>query len=110
MRPRLLVPSIACALTLAACSMSAALRPGVDSPVPTGQMSPRNPPRVAPSMTDSLAGRGGKVVARKEVAGKEDPSTLVAADASRCSVSARQYKRTKVGDEVRCAWSAGGDR
>jgi len=110
MRRTVLVPLIG--TLIAACSSSVALRPGgVDTPVPTASMSPRNPPRVQPSAVDSLSGRAPSVVARKKVSAKEDPSTLVAQDASRCTVSAKKYDATHVGDAVRCDWSTTrGDR
>jgi hypothetical protein len=45
---------------------------------------------------------------RKEVAAKEDPATLVAADRSRCAVSADRFKKATVGSREICDWRTGG--
>lgn len=46
----------------------------------------------------------------KTVQGKEDPATLVAADASTCVVTVRRYQAVKIGDRVTCRWQRwGGD-
>ena len=38
------------------------------------------------------------------VAAKEDPSTLIAGDGGRCTVSASRFADVKVGDLYSCAW------
>ncbi len=43
---------------------------------------------------------------RKKVVDKRDPAWLVAADRTKCSVSADKYERTAIGDKVVCAWVA----
>lgn len=40
----------------------------------------------------------------KKVNGKEDPNLLLAADRSRCTVSAAKYRETAIGESVLCAW------
>lgn len=43
-------------------------------------------------------------VSRKVVARKEDPSTLIAQDRTRCAVPATKYRDSAVGDNVWCDW------
>ena len=47
-------------------------------------------------------------LSRKEVAAKEEPATLVAADRSRCMVSAARFKSANVGSREICDWRTGG--
>jgi len=44
-------------------------------------------------------------LASKKVSGKEEPNVLLAADRTRCTVSADKYRETAVGESVLCAWS-----
>lgn len=44
-------------------------------------------------------------VASKKVSGKEDPNVLIAADRSRCTVSADKYREVAIGESVLCAWA-----
>jgi hypothetical protein len=46
-------------------------------------------------------------VSRKRVDAKEEPSTLVAADRTRCTVTDERFRDTKVGDTAMCDWRAG---
>jgi hypothetical protein len=43
----------------------------------------------------------------KVVAGKEPPTTLIAGDGSRCTVTERRYRNIQVGDDALCAWHKG---
>ena len=51
-------------------------------------------------------GRRGDVlqVSEKVVAGREAPTTLLAEDGSRCTVTKRRFDDTREGDRVTCAW------
>jgi hypothetical protein len=44
-------------------------------------------------------------VASKKVSGKEDPNVLIAADRTRCTVSADKYREVALGESVLCAWA-----
>jgi len=43
-------------------------------------------------------------MARKVVVGKAAPTSLLAADGTRCIVTAKRYEETKEGDKVTCRW------
>jgi hypothetical protein len=43
----------------------------------------------------------------KVVAGKEPPTTLIAEDASRCTVTEGRYREIQIGDRALCAWRTG---
>jgi hypothetical protein len=43
---------------------------------------------------------------RKAVITKEEPTSLIAADGSRCLVGEDKYAHTDIGDRVWCVWSA----
>ena len=62
--------------------------------------------------TSTMSGQGmlstDGGLARKEVAAKEEPATLVAADRSRCMVSAERFKNATVGSREICDWRTGG--
>jgi hypothetical protein len=47
-------------------------------------------------------------VSRKRVAAKEEPSTLVAEDGTRCTVTKSRFRKVDVGDWATCAWRADG--
>jgi hypothetical protein len=42
---------------------------------------------------------------RKAVLTKEEPTSLIAADGSRCLVGEDKYTHTEIGDRVWCVWS-----
>ncbi len=94
--------SVAC-LSAAACVKTRAQPPGsTGSPLP-------------PAATMQVPGMSGQGVlstdgglTRKEVAAKEEPATLVAADRSRCMVSADRFKSASVGSREICDWRTGG--
>ena len=41
---------------------------------------------------------------RKVVAGKEDPSTLLAQDGTRCLVTTERFAQVKQGEQIWCDW------
>lgn len=41
----------------------------------------------------------------KRVAGKRPPTTLIAADSSRCEVTEEQFQSTREGDSFLCTWA-----
>ena len=43
-------------------------------------------------------------VTRKQVSGKDGPSTLIALDGTRCQVNEKRYQETAVGELVWCDW------
>lgn len=47
---------------------------------------------------------GGAMYARKQVAVKQAPSTLISSDSMRCDVSAEVFGSTQILDEVACVW------
>ncbi len=91
-RPRLLISA---ALTLvvvtAACSPfigREGVRMGTDR-------------SVLPTSADSTPGTG---LTRKEIAAKEEPSTLFARDRMQCIVDAKRFAKARVGQRVWCMW------
>ena len=68
------------------------------------------PPRAALPATDGgstpMATAVPNAVSRKRVNGKEDPTTLIALDRTRCTVNGDRFKAIKVGDDVTCGWDA----
>jgi hypothetical protein len=46
---------------------------------------------------------------RKLVVGKDPPVTLIAEDGTRCITSRDRFEQTRIGSEVWCVWSGGGD-
>jgi hypothetical protein len=97
----LVLMSAAC-LSAAACAKSRAYPPGAPgNPIPaptTAQM---------PTSGQGMLSTDGQLT-RKEVAAKEQPATLVAADRSRCAVSADRFKNATVGSRELCDWRTGG--
>jgi hypothetical protein len=94
--------SAAC-LGAAACVKTNAQPPGT-----------RGNPMTAPA-TMQVPGTSGQGIlatdgqlTRKEVAAKEEPATLVAADRSRCMVSAARFKDATIGSREICDWRTGG--
>lgn len=68
-------------------------------------------PRHVPGSTDvggiqpaAAATQGSTAVSRKQLAGKESPSTLIAQDQTRCSVPASKYRDAAIGENVWCDW------
>ena len=64
-----------------------------------------------PALPDPRGGAAGRVIdtllsgaARKEVAGKEEPATLIAVDRTRCTVTADRFRDVRTGDVVWCVW------
>ena len=68
------------------------------------------PPRTALPSTDGgstpMATAIPNGVSRKRVNGKEEPSTLIALDRTRCTVTDDRFKAIKIGDDVTCTWGA----
>ena len=70
---------------------------GADT-IPSIVQRPREPGRMTPHYD----------VSRKRVAAKEEPSTLVAEDGTRCTVTKSRFRKVDVGDWATCAWRADG--
>lgn len=49
----------------------------------------------------------GAPVSTKKVMAKSEPASLIAEDASTCTVSPDRFQRTGIGDLVRCSWCGG---
>ena len=85
-------------LTLALFSTAACFR----SPDPHDPaLTPRDPSIRRPVGSN---GQRGGVLAKKMVASKNPPLTLIAGDATRCETDEKKFKDTKVGDVVSCLW------
>ena len=91
--------SVAC-LGAAACVKTAAQPLGFPIPAASTMQVPGTSGQGMLSTDSGLA--------LKEVAAKEEPATLVAADRSRCMVSANRFKNTTVGSREICDWRTGG--
>ena len=103
MKSRSVVLISAACMGAAACVKTKAQPPG----------SPGSP--IPPPTTMQMPGTSGQgllstdgQLASKEVAGKEEPATLIAVDRSRCMVSAERFKNAKVGSREICDWRTGG--
>jgi len=46
-------------------------------------------------------------ISSKPVNGKEGPTTLIAVDGTRCTVTQKRFEQTNAGDRVLCAWRRG---
>jgi len=73
-------------------------------PSPGEIQSPGSLPSVG---TPSPTPRTAVTATRKRVAEKEEPSTLVASDRTRCAVTANRFRDTQVGDDAICDWRTG---
>ena len=75
-----------------------------------GTLAGGRPPRAGlPSSTGGSAPSATAIpdaVSRKRVNGKEEPSTLVALDRTRCTVTDARFRAIKIGDDVTCTWGA----
>ena len=69
------------------------------------------PPRTTgkvPGVTATGTGTGlADGLALKQVAGKEEPATLIAEDRSRCTVPASRFRNTEIGSRAICDWRTG---
>ena len=70
---------------------------GADLPLPAGE---------TPARPAADGGRDAAQLARKVVVDKEDRSTLVARDGSRCTTTERRAAAVREGEWIWCAWSA----
>ena len=100
-------PLIPAALTLALLLVA----PGCSRPYYVGTDgirlgSDRPPP---PSTPRSATADTATTIplARKRVDSKEPPSTLIARDGTRCTVTASRYADIREGEYVVCAWQGG---
>ncbi|HYD51777.1 MAG TPA: hypothetical protein VEA99_04080 [Gemmatimonadaceae bacterium] len=89
---------IALAVCLALAGCVRPLFPGSERIYGDDGLNPR------PDRTGMRESANGPQLARKVVSGKEAPSTLVAPDGSRCSVTERRFKEVTEGEKVTCAW------
>ena len=81
-------------LTLASCRVQPVTLPGKE-----------RDPRALPGSPDNRATRAEDAqVSMKRVTAKEAPTTLVADDGSRCSVSEKRFDDTRIGDSALCVW------
>src|SRR5262245_37236610 len=98
------------AAALAACNIYRV--PGVSGPPgrpqPTGPSPVDGPGFPSPGApTPQGTGQGRSVEDRmrtKRVAAKEEPTTLIADDRSRCVVTERKFRETAIGSDVLCDW------
>ena len=96
MRSSSLVPLLVTSLLLTSCYRIEKLdRPGV------ANLPPR-PPKTIPT-EHSGQGQGARP-SQKPVYGKEAPTTLLAADGTRCQVSDKKFQETAVGEKIWCVW------
>ncbi|MFN2564050.1 MAG: hypothetical protein ABR499_03455 [Gemmatimonadaceae bacterium] len=90
----------ACASVLALSAAHGCVRPIVPGVPGLGMdtLSIRRPP--------GDHGRRGELiqVSEKVVAGKQAPSTLLAEDGSRCTVTKKRFEDTREGDRATCGW------
>jgi hypothetical protein len=98
------------AVALSACNFYRV--PGVSGPSgrprPTGPSPADGPGLPSPGAPIPQGTANGTTVetrmTRKRVAAKEEPTTLVADDRTRCRVTAQKYRDTAIGDQVLCDW------
>ena len=90
---------VAAALTLA--SACANKQSGLGFP-------PRGTTGKVPGVTAAGTGTGlADGLSLKQVAGKEEPATLIAEDRSRCTVPASRFRNTEIGSRAICDWRTG---
>ena len=98
------------AAAIAACS-STFYRPGVYGP--GGRPQPTGPTPVdgaglpSPGSPAPQGTGQGAIESRmktKRVVAKDAPTTLIADDRSRCTVSERKFRDTEIGSDVLCDW------
>ena len=94
--------ALACVLLLALAEAGCAPRPLA---LPGREKDPRELPGQGTS--DRTARKPQGELTSKYVAGKESPSTLIAEDASRCTVPEPRYREIAIGERVLCAWLTG---
>jgi hypothetical protein len=89
-----------------ACSLLASLSAGSCAPIRPMSMPNRGgDPREMPGSTaEPRTTTRDLPTYLKVVAGKEPPTTLIAHDGSRCTVTERRYRDVQVGDDALCAW------
>jgi len=96
--------AVACAALVLALGASACVGGPQPLRIPRGGHDPRETP-------GSRGDRGARVLeaalTSKVVAGKEPPTTLIAEDASRCTVTEGRYREIQIGDRALCAWRTG---
>ena len=100
--PQLLLPVMTVLVASLACSSGLSYPPGGSSvPNRTRGGVPTNVPgqRATASSEPNAS--------RKRVYGKEEPSTLIATDRSRCMVPSERFKEARIGDNEICDWRAG---
>jgi hypothetical protein len=97
-----LAPRIAPALLLvaAACLPHNSRRTRPVGPGMGGEPSLPDPRGPAGRLIDTLTSGA----ARKEVAGKEEPATLIAVDRTRCTVTPDRFRDVRTGEFVWCVW------
>jgi hypothetical protein len=87
-------------LSVSACFQRGPNSGGTSDPGAPGFVPPRGTARPTPG--NSRTPRS--VVAKKMVASKSPPVTLVAGDNTHCDVDEKTYKDTRIGDAVTCLW------
>jgi len=104
------VASVALLATASGC-LSVSARPNPGRGVSQGSLpEARLPKRGDEPRTHDRHGDPAAALAKREVASKDPPASLVASDGLRCSVSRDRYESTQVGDSVLCLWTANADR
>jgi hypothetical protein len=83
-------------VVLAACQPPAPYRPPLIGPRTPGDDR---------QMPVATAARAATHLSSKKVDAKEAPNTLIAVDATRCSVSEKKYREVSLGEAVTCLWA-----
>ena len=96
--------TIAVVLVLGATGCVRPVFPGSERFFPSRDALSRRPGSDTTSAHDASA---QAMPARKRVSDKEAPSTLIARDGSRCTVTAKRFSEIREGEEAWCAWTSG---
>ena len=89
-----------------ACLSVSARRGGPGRTTTQGAVPQARLPRTGDEpQTSDRHGRPSAAMAKRRVASKEPPATLLASDGLRCTVSHDRYEKVRVGDDVLCLWT-----
>ena len=93
-------------LASGACLSVSARRAGPGRTTTHGTVPDARLPRTGDEpQTSDRNGRPTAAMAKRRVASKEPPATLLASDGLRCTVSRDRYEKVRVGDDVLCLWT-----
>jgi hypothetical protein len=68
------------------------------------QIGPAGPGEGGRDMPPAMTTTTRTGLSSKKVNGKEEPNVLLAADRTRCIVSAEKFRETSIGESVLCGW------